>query len=618
MRRALLVITVILGTINLRAMPPEGFSTEDIIADIYAQLTENGEVDYEELQDELLEFAEHPINLNQTNEQELRQLRFLTDKQIDEILMQVYQHPLHNLYELQLITSLKDYELRNLLPFVCVLPAKNKEKIYPREVFHYAKHEINTRIDVRNIEMYEKDPVYAQLRYKFNYRNQFQAGVTIRRPAGAPAKDMQYGAYIELRDLWKFKTIVAGNYQAHFGQGLVVSNPFHTGKCSYVLNAGSCSEGLKKYSSTDGESFHGIGATISAHEWVDVSAWYSMTAPNDSIWKHTIGANLSVHYNRLKVGVTALENIYTDSLRYYYEHARYNQNYFRGNRQAVIGVNARWNYKYIDLFGEFAAAQNQKWGYGVIAGARITPINDIGLILLYRYYSPTFDNTWGYAFSETSRINDENGLYIGADIKRLRNWRFALYGDLFRFSGIKYGIPYSPSLGYDTQADIEYHHPQDWDINWRIRAREKAKKATYSTRLQWNYQSSGWKLRTELNANMVRDSLQHLTYGISLSQDVQYSFRQVPLTLQFRAMGFDARKWDNRIYQYENDVLYAFSIPATYGLGARMYLNLRWQIIPQLSLYLKASETIYAKKWATEQNRSMTRTDIHLLLRTLL
>ena len=81
---------------------------------------------------------------------------------------------------------------------------------------------------------------------------------------------------------------------------------------------------------------------------------------------------------------------------------------------------------------------------------------------------------------------------------------------------------------------------------------------------------------------------------------------------------FDAGKRDNRIYVHENDVLYAWSIPASYGQGGHFYLNLRWRIIDQLALYLKVSETVYSRTWATERNISQTRTDIHLLLRAYL
>ncbi len=81
-----------------------------IMQDIYEQLVENGrEPDFEELEPELLTLHENPINLNAATEDDLRRLRFLSDEQIDDILLFVYKQPLNSLYELRLIPSLADY-----------------------------------------------------------------------------------------------------------------------------------------------------------------------------------------------------------------------------------------------------------------------------------------------------------------------------------------------------------------------------------------------------------------------------------------------------------------------------------------------------------------------------
>lgn len=589
----------------------------NVINDIYSAYVEQEGQESEDYYLELVELASQPININQVTYDDLVRFRFLRGEQIDAILAYVDEHPMQSLNELQLIDGLHDYDVRNLGCFFVVLPVQKEEKIYAKEVFYYAKHDILGQVDVRNIEDFQTDPVYAQTKYKFNYRNQVQFGFALRRPTGAPAKDLQYGGYIQLNDIKCLKTLVAGNFQASFGQGLVVSNPFHNGKSTYVTQLGITQEGLKKYSSVDGEGMHGAGLTF---RWgiANVSAWYSLTKTNDSLRCHTVGANATIRHKRLKIGVTALEKIYSDTLRYYFEHAAYNQNYFRGKEQFVGGINARWNQGIVDLFGEVAVAQNKRWGMGTQLGMRVTPISDINLLLLYRYYSPKFDNELGYAFSETSRINDENGLYVGADITKLNHWRFALYGDVFRFSGPKYGIHSYPTLGYDAQLQTQYLPSDVWQMDLRFRAKQKDKKATYALRYEFNWQQAGWRLRTRADANLVVDSIRSLTYGVSLIQDVQYAFCRVPLVLQLRLQGFDARDWDNRIYVYENDVLYAYSSNATYGLGGRFYFNLRWKIIPQLSLYFRVSETIYASSWMNEHNKKRTDTDIHLLLRTTL
>ena len=622
MKRLVAYIVSAVVTLSLFAAEPD---VDAVIDDIYRQLTELDPVESGELQEELLQYAATPIDINSATEDDLRKLRFLSDSEIDAILTYVYKHPMEDLNELDLISELPEYQARNLRVFVSVKSKENDNRVYAKDVFHYAKHEIVARADVRNIESFENDPVFAQLKYKFNYNNQVQFGVNISRAAGVPAKDMRYGAYLELKDVAPhLKTFVAGNYQASFGQGLVLNTGFHQGKNSYVMTVGNAAEGLRKYSSAGIASLHGVGTTLTFGSITklktDVSLLYSFNRTNDSLWHHVLGTHIGFRHRQLAVGLTFAEHLYNDSVRYY-RNTTYNHNYFRGTNQAVIGADFRYCGNWYDIFAEVAAAQNRSWGWGTEVGCRFTPVSDVGLIVLYRYYSPTFDNTLAYAFSETTRINDENGLYLGTEISRVKNWIFRAYGDVFRFSGQKYGISYAPSWGYDAMTEADWKRTDSSHsigTNIRFRAKQKAQKSTYALRLRFTYDVGGWSFRTQGDVNLVTDSVQALSYGYSISQDIHYSFAQVPLTLQLRLQGFDARKWDNRVYVYENDVLYAWSIPSSYGVGGRAYLNLRWRIIDQLSLYLKVSETVYSRDWSQQRDIPQTRTDIHLLLRAYL
>ena len=651
--RVIIIILFILSSFQGRAGVRPSFSLDDIILDIYNAVTEFGEVDYEQLQTDLYTLHESPIDLNNTSDEELTQLYFLSPQQIDAILAYAYRHPFESLYELRLIPELADYEIRDLLPFVYINRAAlnsetiNTDALYAKEIFAKAHHELLTRIDARNIEAYEgTDPIYTQFRYRFDFRRRVTFGVQLRRPAGGFARDLQYGAYLQLNDITPhLHTLVAGNFQASFGQGLVLAPVFHSGKSMYVTSVGQQREGLRYYSSVDGEGLHGAGATL-RWEWnkttrLDVSALYSMRRANDSTWHHLLGANLTLRHKKLQVELTAIENLWSDSI-HPYTNAKYNRHYFRGRNQAVIGASFRYNHGWFDAFGEIATAQNHQitndqspitkshWGFGTIIGSRFYPTNGISLLALYRYYSPYFDNALGYAFSETSRLGDENGGYLGFDITRLRNWRFIGYGDIFYFSGYKYGLgDATRTLGYDAMAEIQYSwskHPsfQGGDggrLSLRLRARQKGD-ATYSTRAQFDWAQGSWSLRTTAEANIIPSKLStlnsQLTYGFTIFQDISYSLplrEGRGLGLRLRLQGFDAREWANRIYTYEHDVLYAYSIPAVYGLGGRAYLCLRWQIIPQLALYFRASETVYARKWAAAHSRPLTRTDLHLLLR---
>ena len=192
---------------------------------------------------------------------------------------------------------------------------------------------------------------------------------------------------------------------------------------------------------------------------------------------------------------------------------------------------------------------------------------------------------------------------------------------MFGFSGPKYGIPNAPSIGFDALVEARYQ----W-LSLRLRAKQKGDLNTYSTRAQFDWMEGPWSLRSTAEANLTKLSTlnSQLHYGVTVYQDIAYQFQQAPLSLRGRLQFFDAREWNNRIYTYEHDVLYAFSIPAVYGLGGRAYVCLRWQIIPQLALYCRVSETLWQKAWYSAHHPAWTgkglpsRTDIHVLLRASL
>ena len=585
MRRAYLIILLLFCISTQYA---QSFSLDDVLEDICNQLSEEGEVPIEDIQEELLEIAACPIDLNHTSANELSRLHFLNDEQIDAILLYQYQHPFQDIYELQLIDCLKDYDIRNLLPFVYIGKVVEQNKMYFREVFHYAKHEITMRTDVRNVEDFYADPMYAKLRYRFNYQNRVQAGLTIGRSPGALWEDINYGGYIQLRDIGPMKSIVAGNYQASYGYGLVVGSPFKRGKTAYIQSTATTDEGLKKYSSVGSSYnyFHGVGATAKVSTWADVSAFYSLREDKEEQWHHVIGVNATGKWKRLKLGLTAIENIYANST------------------QAVIGANARWNIGKVDLWGEVATSQGERWGVATIAGVRYTPLSDLNLLAIYRYYSPDYNNIYANTLCSWTRIKDEHGGYVGIEYNRFKNWQLSAFGDIWK-------------TGFETMMQADFIPQKDYRMHTRFRVKRKDEKDTYSLRWNMVYEVGLWKMKTQLDGNMVQFH-GALTYGWSVLQDVEYRFAEVPIVLQLRVQAFDARKWDNRVYIYENDVLYAYAIPFVYGLGGRFWMNARYKINDIFSVYLRVSETVYQQTWALEHDKKNTRTDIHALLRVKL
>ena len=65
------------------------------------------------------------------------------------------------------------------------------------------------------------------------------------------------------------------------------------------------------------------------------------------------------------------------------------------------------------------------------------------------------------------------------------------------------------------------------------------------------------------------------------------------LRLSARYALFDTDDYDTRQYVFEQDVLYAFSVPALYGRGTRAYLLAQIQATRHLTLWLRYADTHY-------------------------
>ena len=84
--------------------------------------------------------------------------------------------------------------------------------------------------------------------------------------------------------------------------------------------------------------------------------------------------------------------------------------------------------------------------------------------------------------------------------------------------------------------------------------------------------------------------------GFFICQDVAYKPEGKPYSISFRYAIFDTDDYYSRIYAYENDVLYSFSVPSLYDKGMRIYLLGHVKLFNSLSLYARIGRTIYSNK----------------------
>ncbi len=656
MHKFLIIILIfeLLLVLELKAQDAGGV-TEQLIADIFEQYAaENDEaIDYETFYDDMMALSLNPVQINTALREDFERILFLSDTQIENLLFYLYRYgPMQTIYELQLVDGLDMTDIRHMLPFV-VLGSTEKvpEQIYWNEVFRYGRSELLARLDLTlekrkgfiPVETEEssgetvfKAPyvgsqLYNSLRYRFNFRNRVQFGFTSEKDAGEQFIRKGYdflSAYAQIDKIGKIHRAVFGDFRANFGMGLVLHPDFNVGKSSYVTNVTPRNSGLKKYSSTDEYNFfRGAGVTLRFRN-TDITAFYSnkkidgdtigevFSSINKTGYHRTeseilkrktvnqqvAGFNTTVNFNRFQLSFNAVHTALDVELQP--KKSVYNYYYFSGKQQTVAGLNYRFKLQNFNFFGETAASD--KLAVATINGVTVQPVSTVSLIVLYRYFSPEYDTFFANTFSESTRINNENGFYLGAEVSPFRKWKIAAYADSYKFAWPKFTAS-SPSNGMDYLLQADYAPQHRLNMYWRLRYEEKMTNFTVnsvlpqlkefrkaSLRYQLVYTFGNFSTKNLFEINYTHTAMQAPEFGATALQDVSYTFSRVPLKIDFRYQFFDAKNYDNRFYLYEKDVLYAFSIPMFCGIGTRYYLNVRYDINQKLSVWFKVAQTKYA------------------------
>jgi hypothetical protein len=63
-----------------------------------------------------------------------------------------------------------------------------------------------------------------------------------------------------------------------------------------------------------------------------------------------------------------------------------------------------------------------------------------------------------------------------------------------------------------------------------------------------------------------------------------------------RLQYFETEGYDSRLYAFENDLLYSYSIPVFYDKGYRYYFNFNYDVSKKLAIWMKWVQTIYCDK----------------------
>jgi hypothetical protein len=96
----------------------------------------------------------------------------------------------------------------------------------------------------------------------------------------------------------------------------------------------------------------------------------------------------------------------------------------------------------------------------------------LSMSILHRKFSPDYQSLLSVAFSENTRVSNENGLYVGLHARFSSRWNLMAYADHFSFPWMKYRT-YSPSSGYDYVVQLNYRPERRTEMYLRYRIKNK-------------------------------------------------------------------------------------------------------------------------------------------------
>ncbi len=640
--------------------PTASFAQNPVIDDLIEQIVSKSgaeNADFSTLVEDLNYYLKNPLNLNTASTEELEKLQLLDEIQIQNLhnyIRSVGQ--MQTIYELQLINGFSDKTIHDILPFVKVAPIGAQEKISLKQIVNRGKHLFLTEtrfvlqtqkgyMDVPDSVLIEKPNSIYQgdrfkflNRYRFNYKDRVFAGITAEKDPGEPFTDYGfdfYSAHLQLNSFGVFKNITLGDYQVNFGQGLIAWSGFSLGKSSETQNIRKKAQGIRRYTSTNENLFmRGGGATVSLGDF-EITGFYSnknidanLTNLDTLTQEELITTILNTGYHRTSSEIADRkainEVVYGSNVTYKGENYKLGASYisyqysknieqsdkpykfydFSGNNNANYSIDYQFFFQKFSFFGETGISQNG--AVATINGLLLSVVPQLSFSVMQRYYQPDFQALYGSSFAEGSKNSNETGWYYGLTFHPIRNIQISAYADIYRFPWLRYGIS-APSYGNDYLIQVDYH--AGYDVNMYFRWKNETKMHNISgdyigvrPLIEQQKQYFRYHVSYRLNSQVsLRSRVEFSIYnadstetGFMAYQDVNYNFH-FPLSVNFRFAIFDAG-YNARIYAYENDLLYNFSIPAYFNKGTRVYLMLKYKAADFLNIYLRYAHYYYADK----------------------
>ena len=463
--------------------------------------------DYSELYDKLSNLNEHPLSLNSATKEELGDLFFLNEVQIDEIVgyREKYKGFL-SLYELQTLISIDSKTLQWLLYFVCAEPSVDYRTLKFKDYILKGTKTVQLRYE----SVIERQKGYSQpdssqtknfypgspgkLYFRMVHKNgqRLSYGLTAEKDQGEQFfKGNQksgfdfYSAHFFKIGGRRINTIALGDYHLSFGQGLTCWSGMTFRSFNDFASVYKSGSNISPYRSANEYNFlRGTAIKFKSNK-SDFTLFYSNKLIDGNILnadslqtmdqeyfnlisftgyhrtdtemknKKTVreqitGGHYTINLSKLKFGLTAAVGGYSKSI----EKADKPVNYydFSGKSFTNLGWDYTFSYMNFLVFGELGFDGKT---FANISSIFIKINPRLSTTLLYRNYPAAYHATYANAFRIGGETSNEKGLYFSFLYQLSKRIKINGYFDKFSFPWLKYQVD-QPSAGYQYLFHAEY------------------------------------------------------------------------------------------------------------------------------------------------------------------
>lgn len=491
---------------------------------------------------------------------------------------------------------------------------------------------------------YEGDPYRLLGRIRYFSGNRVSYGVTFEKDAGEtlfsgsnPQGFDFLSGHLFLRNPFaRCEQLAIGDFGIRLGQGLLISTGFNSGKSASVALIKQTGRTLFPQNGwQESRFFRGMAAEWKLSERIRFMGFASIRQrdgnavlidstdgeipllvtslqqsglhrteaeiADEGVFRESGGGGrLTWQGRRLTLGWNGIYFQYDPP--YQSRLAPYNQFRFNGQALHAVSLDYEANLFGGQLFGEVARSGNG--GMAATSGWMFSPDKRLQISLLGRYFSEDYWTLWAAPFAESTLPINERGVYAGIEFKPFYGWRISGFVDLWSHPWLTFQSD-SPVKGREHLIRVSYERRRSWSVYFQFRHKERDINRPGDTpsvsdqvvsfrqqlRMQWQFDVHRvMSFRTRMEWTLA-DAGNGRENGYLIAQDLLYKPVGSRLSGTMRLALFRSDGYASRMYMFENDLLYAFSLRPYYNHGQRFYINLRYK--PWNPLTVEARYEVY-------------------------